>query len=137
MPTVREVEQRFLASRSTAEKIETITTLAGYNDDAAVQAIARLFTRESHPDVKVALISSLADIDPECAPTDRFNLLSSALTRQPRNVRAAALDVLAGLDNPRVDAILRRMKVGDPDREMRDIARALIKAREEDKADDE
>ncbi len=103
--------------------------IAGRSDDAAVAALGRLFQAEAHPTVKVALLARLDEIDRDIAPEQRLRTLAAALRGQSREVRTTALDCLAQLDDPQVAPLLRQSMKSDPDREVRDIAAAIYRAR--------
>jgi hypothetical protein len=122
------LEAQFRAVQGKDERIDLAGQIANWNNASAIEALSRLFTFERHPDVKLALITDLNDIDSEAAPETRLGLLSSALRDQPRNVRAAALDSLAQIQDPRVEPILRQAMSDDPDQEMREQAAAIYRA---------
>ncbi len=126
------LEQRFKASRSTEEATELVTQIAGWNNAEAVNAIARLFPLSRHPDIKVALLSGLADIDVRSAPEARLAVFALALGKEPRNVRSAAVTALADFEDPRAMPLLQRAMRDDPDHAVRDSAAALYHARKED-----
>ncbi len=131
--TAAELEQRFRATRDLPAQLDLLDEIAGRNDDEAVRVIGRLFPSARHPELKETLIAKLADIDPEAAPEERFRILDSALRNQPRNVRSAAIDVLAQSDEPQALALLRRSAREDPDRPLREAAGEILRVVEEGK----
>jgi hypothetical protein len=127
--TIQQLEQRFLTSRKIVERIELAEEIAGFDNAQSVNSMARLFHSETHPQVKVAMIAKLADIDSEAAPDVRLSMLAAALDRQPRDVRTTALEVLEALDDGRAEALLQKSSRTDPDREVRDLAKTFLKSR--------
>jgi len=123
------LERRFHASSAKEDRIEVAAEIAGRRDANAVAALGRLFQAERHPAVKVALIADLNDIDRDTAPELLMRTLTAALRGQPRDVRTTALEVLAQLDDPQVEPLLKRAMATDPDHEVRDVAAALHRAR--------
>ena len=134
--TMAELERAYLGHTDAREREQVVALIAGENDAAAVITLERLFSRETRPRLKEALVNSLADLDPALAPEVRHRLLSTALVKHPRNVRLAALSVLDNSEEPGVDAMIRAVKANDPDQEVRDFAQSLLKARKEDQADE-
>jgi hypothetical protein len=130
--SVGTLEQQFRAARTAEERVEIAREIASANDALAVAAIARLFPSERHPAVKIALLANLSDIEHETAIEARLSLLGSAVRGQPRNVRTAALDSLAQLDDSRIFPLLDRVATTDPDKEVREVAAALARARREE-----
>ena len=122
--TLAELERDFLTQRDKDAQMDIVAEIAGHNDTAAVQALARLFPQGRNPQVKESLLARLADINEDIAPAARIALLESALTGQPRNVRLTAIDALADSDDPRAIAALRRAAQSDPDRLLREAAAA-------------
>ncbi len=125
---VSSLETRYYNTRATADRIELAGEIAGWNDSEAVHAIGRLFKSEHHPDVKLALLSGLNDISLGTALDARLDVLSSALHGQSRDVRTAALDSLAQIEDPRIAPLLKKVMTTDPDHEVREIAAALYEA---------
>ena len=126
--SVSSLESQYHHTRATADRIELASEIASWNDSAAVQAIGRLFKSEPHPETKLALLSGLNDINSEAALDARLDVLAFALQGQPRNVRTAALDSLAQIDDPRVAPLLKKVMTTDPDHEVRVTATALYEA---------
>ena len=126
--SLAELERDFLALRDKDAQMDILAEIAGHNDTAAVQTLARLFPQGRNPEVKESLLARLADINADVAPAARIALLESALTGQPRNVRLTAIDALADSDDPRALAALRRAAQGDPDRLLREAAAAYADA---------
>jgi len=125
---ISSLEAQYHHTRVTADRIELASEIASWNDSAAVQAIGRLFKSEAHPEIKLALLSGLNDINSEAALDARLDVLTFALHGQPRNVRTAALDSLAQIDDPRIAALLKKVMTTDPDHEVRVTATALYEA---------
>ena len=123
------LEARFHTTNEKQDRIELAAEIAGRNDAEAVATLGRLFQLERHPEVKVALLANLNDIDHGTAPEARLRVLTAALRGQPRDVRTTALDSLAQLDDPQIEPLLRQAMASDPDREVRDIAAALYRVR--------
>jgi hypothetical protein len=128
LPPVSALEAQFRAAQGKEARIDLAGQIADWNDAGAIEALGRLFTFERHPEVKLALITDLNDIDPQSAPESRLALLSTALRDQPRNIRAAALDSLANIEDPRAESILKQAMSNDPDYELRQQAAALYRA---------
>jgi|GEM_PF-5147192 len=128
-PSLALLERRFHATRAKEERIEIAAEIGGRNDADAVASLSRLFQAEAHPAVKAALLADLNEIDRDTAPELRLRTLAAALRGQPRNVRETALDSLAQLDDPQVAPLLKQAMTADPDREIREIAAALYRAR--------
>jgi len=134
-PSISLLEAQFRAAQGKEDRMDLARQIADLNDAGAIESIGRLFALERHPDIKLALITDLNDMDSEAAPAARLAILSSALGGdQPRNIRAAALDSLANIEDPRVEAILKQAMSGDPDHEVRDQAAAIYRARYLDSA---
>jgi hypothetical protein len=131
-PSVRDLEARFRATKVLQEQTDILKQIAGFSDAAAVECLARLFHQQSHPAVKEALLAALGDIDPREAPDARLQLLATALHGEARNVRLAALDLLDELDDPRGAELIADAMEKDPDRQVRDVAAAMIRERAED-----
>lgn len=134
MPPVSLLEAQFRAARGTDDRLDLLRQIADWNNAGALEALCRLFALERRPDVKLALIIDLYDIDPEAAPENRLALLSAALGDQPRNIRAAALDSLAKIEDRRVDSILKQTMSNDPDYALREQAAAIYRALQPDAA---
>ena len=122
---VRELERQLQATRGTDARIELLREIAGRNDAEAVQALTRVFHSERHPTVKLQIVSLLGDVDEQAAPQARMELLKSALAGQARDVRLAAIDLLAGIETKEASGILRRIAATDPDTEVRQLAASL------------
>ena len=88
----------------------------------------RLWKNERHPNVREALIGAIAETDHDTDAAAKVALLGSALSGQARNVRRAALDGLIQFSTPAAKAYLRQAVTSDPDKELREIARELLKA---------
>lgn len=126
--SVSSLEFRYYNTRATADRIELAGEIASWNDSEAVQAIGRLFRAEHHPAIKLALLGGLNDISSATALDARLDVLTFALHGQPRDVRTAALDSLAQIDDPRIAPLLKKVMTTDPDHEVREIASALYEA---------
>jgi hypothetical protein len=127
-PSAVELEQRFRATQRKDGQLELVAEIAGHNNADAVQTLGRIFREARDPAVKEAILSGLADIDPQVAPSDRIALLQGALFGQPRNVRLTALDVLGQCDDPRALFAVRRAAREDPDQLIREAAAAIAEA---------
>jgi hypothetical protein len=128
-PSISTLEQQFRIANAPGDRETLAAEIAGWNDTSAVLAIQRLFRTERHPKVKVALLANLADINADASLDARLSLLTAALHGQPREVRMAALDSLAQLDDPRVPLALKQTITADPDHEVRELATALHRSR--------
>jgi hypothetical protein len=126
--TIEELESRFRKEADTAARLDLVTEIAGHNDAAAVTAISRLFKTERNSAVKETLIASLGDIDSEAAPGERLAILANAIRGQPRNVRSTALDVLGQSEEPHAIALVKKTAADDPDKDIREAARAILDA---------
>jgi hypothetical protein len=131
-PSLRDLEARFRATKVPQEQTAILNQITGFNDAAAVECLARLFHQQSHPAIKEALLAVLGDIDPREAPETRLQLLAQALHGEARNVRLTALDLLDELDDPRGAELIADAMKKDPDRQVRDVAAAMIRERAED-----
>jgi hypothetical protein len=131
-PSVRDLEARFRTTKVTQEQTAILEQIAGFNDAAAVECLARLFHQQSHPAVKEALLAALGDIDPREAPETRQQLLATASRGEARNVRRTALHLLDALEDPRGAELIRDLMKNDPDRQVREEAAALLRERAED-----
>ena len=132
--SIPDLERQFQNTRDATARIGLVDEIAVFNDANAVRAIARLFSLEKLPDVKVALLAKLGDIDPDEATDTRYGILSAALERQPRDVRTTALEVVEAFDDPRADQLLVRASATDPDNEVRNIAKSFLEARRSSEA---
>jgi hypothetical protein len=126
--SLADAEREFLASREKETQLEAVSEIAGHNDAAAVETLARIFPRSQDPEVKESVLARLADIDPAVAPETRIALLQGALFGQPRNVRLTALDVLGQSEDPRALIALQRAAREDPDKSIREAAAAIAEA---------
>ncbi len=126
--TVGQLELRYRGERETAARGEIVREIAGVNNADAVLALGRLFQNERNSVTRLAIITALGDVDTDAAPQARMATLTSALHGQPRDVRIAALDGLAQLDDPRALALLRRTGAEDADKQVRETAVALYRA---------
>lgn len=96
-------------------------------DDAeSLREITTLFRKARHPAEREALIAALADTDFTKELDGKLALLTTALSGHPRNVRDAALGVVAQIEDPRAIALIKKVALSDPDHEMREAAKALI-----------
>ena len=132
--SITDLERQFQNTRDATVRIGLVGEIAVFNDANAVRAIARLFSLEKLPDVKVALLAKLGDINPDEATDTRYGILSAALERQPRDVRTTALEVVEAFDDPRADQLLVRASATDPDNEVRNIAKSFLEARRSSEA---
>ena len=123
-----QLELRYRGERETAVRGEIVREIAGANNTDAVLALGRLFQSERNSVTRLAIITALGDVDTDAAPQARMATLTSALHGQPRDVRIAALDSLAQLDDPRALALLRRTGAEDADKQVRETAVALYRA---------
>jgi len=131
-PSVAELENSFRITKEPKARVEIAKQIAGFNDAAAVESLARLFYHQSHPAVKETLLAALGDIDPREAPEVRLQLLASALHGEARNVRLAALNLLDELDDSRGAELIGDALKNDPDREVRAVAAAMLRERADD-----
>jgi len=131
-PSVAELENSFRITKEPKTRVEIAKQIAGFNDAAAVESLARLFYHQSHPADKEALLAALGDIDPREALEVRLRLLASALHGEARNVRLAALSLLDELDDSRGAELICDVMKNDPDRQVRDVATAILRERADD-----
>ena len=131
-PSVAELENSFRATKEPKGRVAIAKQIAGFNDAAAVESLARLFYHQSHPADKEALLAALGDIDPREALEVRLRLLASALHGEARNVRLAALSLLDELDDSRGAELIGDVMKNDPDRQVRDVATAILRERADD-----
>ncbi len=121
---VREIHQ----TTDPAERAQTICVLVSIDTPASLAEVVRLWKNERHPNVREALIGAIAETDHDTDAAAKVALLGSALSGQARNVRRAALDGLIQFSTPAAKAYLRQAVTSDPDKELREIARELLKA---------
>ena len=126
--SLRDLEGAYRTARDLEQRIEVVGEIAARNDLDAARCLARLFTRESHPDLKVAILGNLHDFDAAGKGDVRFEVITAAVHKQPRNVRIAALELLDPAEEPRAEAMLRKAMSQDPDHEVRETAAALLEA---------
>ncbi len=127
--SAREFEAEYLRTTDAADRARLAPALASLDDADANETVARLFRIERVAAVREALVSALADTQRDTHLEAKLRLVTAALDRgQPRNVRRAALDVAAYLEDPRGLQLLRRAAKSDPDHELRDTAGALATA---------
>ena len=133
-PSVAELENTFRRIREPKTRVAFAKQIAGFNDAAAVQSIARLFQKEPSPVVQEALLSALSDIDAQENPEVRLGVLADGLRRSARNVRLTALHSLESIEETQVTELLREASRSDPDREVREVAAELLRERLEETA---
>jgi hypothetical protein len=126
--SLAELEREFLEGGQKEAQLEAVVEIAGHNSEAAVESLARIFSRGRDSEVKESILARLADIDPEAAPVARIGLLERALFGQPRNVRLTAVDLLGQSEDPRALIALRRAAREDSDKLIREAAAAIADA---------
>jgi hypothetical protein len=126
--SLAELEREFLSNGEKDTQLEAVAQIAGHNTEAAVESLARIFSRVRDSEVKESILARLADIDPEAAPVARITLLERALFGQPRSVRLTAVDLLGQSEDPRALLALRRAAREDSDKLIREAAAAIAEA---------
>ncbi|HYE66167.1 MAG TPA: HEAT repeat domain-containing protein [Pyrinomonadaceae bacterium] len=108
-----DVEARTAAARS----------LAQYQVQSSVAALAAIATHDQEPVVRAAAVTSLGAINHESV----FAPVLIALADEAKEVTAAAARALNRLNIDRADAYVRLLETADPET-LRNVARACIKA---------
>ena len=128
--TVAGLVKEFSAARTSEERADIARSIAAQDAPESLGAIIRLFAAERVPLVKEALVAGLGDLDKDDAVPAKVAFLASALKGQPRNVRSAALGVLAIIDTPAARVLIRGTAKQDSDHEIREEAKSLAEALE-------
>jgi hypothetical protein len=128
-PSLSELESQFRSTYDKEDKRDTLKAIAGWNNAEAVAVLSRLFKGEKHPASREAVIVALGDIDARENVPVRLDLLAAASQRQPRDIRTTALDLLESTEDPRATQLIAQMMRTDPDKEVREAAKAIYKAR--------
>jgi HEAT repeat protein len=125
--TVTEWELEFARAADDEARAEAARGLASLETPEAIAALARLFATPRSYSQRVAIVSALSDAQSDATLEAKLKLLTAALLPgQPRDVRRAALDVAAQLDDPRAVALLRTAATSDADRQLREFATAAL-----------
>ena len=112
-----------LTSSDQNERIEAVNSLAQYQVQSSVTALASVARLDSEANVRALAISSLASINHESV----FPAVLIGLADESREVRAAAARSLSRLSFDRSDAYARVIETSRGDN-LRDVADACIKA---------
>ena len=100
--------------------------MVAIGSSATLPLLRGLFEREADTDRKLEILAAAADVSKD--HEGRLALLKSAIAEvQPLEVRAAGIDGLAGLRDPRVMPLLRRLQ-NDPDPKIQRLSRSAEKS---------
>jgi HEAT repeat protein len=124
--TAADVERDFAAAKTPGERASLAETIAAQRDPETFTILARLYAKEPVATVREALIAGLIEVDEEEHTPAKIALLGGALKKEPRNVRRAALDVLAQIDSPEAIALLKKAAKEDTDFQIREAAKAFL-----------
>lgn len=127
--TAQEIESEYAKATDTESRAEVARNLASLDTIESVGILARLFATSRAYSDKVAIVGSLSEAQSDNTLDAKLTLLRSALAPgQVRQVRSAALDVAAQMDDPRAKDILRQTAKNDPDPQVRELAKAVLAA---------
>ena len=112
-----------LRSVDVEARVMAAQTLAQYQVQRSVEALASMSACDHEPAVRAAAVSSLGAIDHESV----FAPVLMALADEAREVRAAAARALSRLSFDRADAYVRVLDAADAET-MRGVAQACVKA---------
>lgn len=120
-----ELANAYRNERDPLEKTEIIYRLADASSPPSRQVLTQIFHAEKDPALRVDLVKSIAFVEnPDLVPS--LLILQEALqSRQPRELREAALDTIQTLNDTRTLPTLQSALV-DPDPELRDTAAKTI-----------
>jgi hypothetical protein len=125
--TAAEMEEHYEQATGAESRAEAARSLASLDNGAALQALARLFTKARAYTDRVAIVGALSDSHSEDNLDAKLAILRAALAQgQARQVRSVAVDVTAQLDDPRAVDLLRQAAKLDPDAQIREVARAAL-----------
>ena len=127
------LERRFLAAQNDpAERIAVVQELADVPPATALSFMNRLYPIERREDVKMEMLSALGDLDHEKDRDAQLALCMKAhAPGQPSRVRYVAVQVVAGLGDPRGIAMLTPL-TRDSDRDVRAAAVQVLRDLRED-----
>jgi hypothetical protein len=125
--TLAEIEAEYSKADTLEAREEAARSMASMDSPEAVASLSRLFAaRSEYPD-RVAIIGALDDCQSAAALEAKLGLLGRALAaNQPREVRRAAIDAAAQLDDPRAIDLLRRAAKDDSDPQIRELASSVL-----------
>ncbi len=123
-----ELVTEYLLIENVSERGDLARSIASMDDAESLRELTTLFRRARHPAEREALIAALADTDFTTELDGKLALLTTALGSQPRNVRDAALGVVAQIEDPRAIALIKKVAASDPNHEVREAAKALLAA---------
>lgn len=121
-----ELVAEYLQIEEVTERGDLARSIASMDDAESLREITALFRKARHPAEREALIAALGDTDFTKELDGKLALLTTALSGHPRNVRDAALGVVAQIEDPRAVALIKKVAQSDPDHEVREAAKALI-----------
>lgn len=122
--TARSLQTKFLNNADSGERVEIVHALGDLNNAEAVAAIGALFQNEQDGAMKLEMLATLGQMEGEMEA--KFPTVVAALRpEQPREVRDAAIDALAVLDDPRALQMLQSL-MADADPEIRESAREAL-----------
>lgn len=122
--SVSALEQKYLAAASPDEKTDLVYDLTDQNTRESLQALARLFQKETDASVKEDMVDSIAFVDG--LQREKFEFLKLAIAAdQPENVRETAIDEMSDLDDPRALAALKEL-LKDPSPKIQQAARDAV-----------
>lgn len=121
-----ELVTEYLLIENVSERGDLARSIASMDDAESLRELTTLFRRARHPAEREGLIAALGDTDFTTELDGKLALLTTALGSQPRNVRDAALGVVAQIEDPRAIALIKKVAASDPDHEVREAAKALL-----------
>jgi HEAT repeat protein len=126
-PDARTIEQRYFAAVDADSRAEIVGQLCDLNTPEAAATARRLFSTERNEDVKLALLTELAQMDAPAEREQNFGLFVAALfPGQPRTIRETAISLLADFGDARAVQVLRNLS-NDPDAEIREAAADAVR----------
>ena len=122
------IERRFVSAQSDpAERIAAVRELITAPTAAALALMNRLYPIERREDVKMEMLTLLADLDHESERDSQLALCTKAMAHgQPPMVRYVAIHTIADLRDPRARALLIPL-LSDSDREVRTAATQALR----------
>ncbi len=117
------LERKYLATTDSDTRDDIVERLRDLDNAEAVQVLGRLFQAATDQDEKLDLIATLDQMDTEVG---ELPILANAIRPdQPQEVRAAAIDSLADLDEPGALQLLQGL-TNDPDPTVRQAAKDAL-----------
>ena len=118
------LEKNYLATTNQEERLDILMDIADTPSAESIKTLARLFSVESDPELKIDLLDSLLAIDG--FKEEKLDMLKLGVRPGlPIEVRQSAIDGLIDLDDPRVIAVFNGL-LNDPEEDVREAAKDAL-----------